>query len=146
VTFAGAEYRLYMAFLAVTAAVVVLLSAAAYALGLAMGKRGEPARDWVANRWRHRRNQVQPTSRPIEAIAADLHRLGARFHTLDPHASFAKVEAVRGAYDRALAECCAVLGLTHLLGVLPPGLELDAERERVEEQLTDCGVRFPHAA
>jgi hypothetical protein len=79
-------------------------------------------------------------------IAADLHRLGARFHTLNPHASFAKVEAVRSAYDRALAECCTMLGITHLLGVLPSGPELDTERERVEEQLTDCGVRFPHAA
>ena len=53
---------------------------------------------------------------------------------------------MRGAYDRALAECCAALGITHLLGVLPAGRELDVERERVEEQLAGCGVRFPHAA
>ena len=99
-----------------------------------MGKRGEPARDWLTTRWRHR-GGPQPQGRPIEAIAADLHRLGIRFHGLDPHASFAKTEAVRGAYDRALGECCAALGLTHLLGVLPAGPELDAERERVEDQL-----------
>jgi hypothetical protein len=135
-----------MAFLAVTALVVVLLSAAAYALGLAVGKRGEPARDRVALRVWHRRSQLQPVSRPIEAIAVDLRRLGARFHNLNPHASFAKVEAVRSAYDRALTECCAALGLTHLLGVLSPGPELDAERERVEDQLVGCGVRLPHAA
>jgi hypothetical protein len=134
-----------MAFLAVTALVVVLLSAAAYALGLVVGKR-EPARDWVATRVWHRRSQLQPISRPIEAIAVDLRRLGARFHSLDPHTSFAKVEAVRSAYDRALTECCAALGLTHLLGVLSPGPELDAERERVEYQLIGCGVRLPHAA
>jgi hypothetical protein len=135
-----------MAFLAVTALVVVLLSAAAFALGLAMSDRAEPMRYRIASRLPGRRNRELPTSRPIEVIAADLHRLGARFHTLNPHASFAKVEAVRSAYDRALAECCTVLGITHLLGVLPSGPELDAERERVEEQLTDCGVRFPHAA
>jgi hypothetical protein len=93
-----------------------------------------------------RRPRDMPVGRPIEAIAADLRRLGGRFHTLPPHASFAKVEAVRGAYDRALAECCDALGLTHLLGVLPAGAELDAERERVEEQLADSGVRFPHHA
>jgi hypothetical protein len=134
-----------MAFLAVTALVVVFLCAAAYALGLAMGRRGEPLRDWVATHVL-RRVAMQPESRPIELIAADLHRLGARFHTLDPHTSFAKVEAVRCAYDRALAECCATLGITHLLGVLTPGPELDAERRRVEDQLTGCGVRLPHAA
>ena len=40
---------------------------------------------------------------------------------------------MRAGYDRALSECCAALGLTHLLGVIPAGPELDAERERVEE-------------
>ncbi len=131
----------FAAFLVVAA----LLCVAAYGLGMAMGKRGEPMRNRLTTRWRHRRGP-QPQSRPIEAIAADLHRLGNRFHGLDPHASFAKTEAVRGAYDRALGECCAALGLTHLLGVLPAGPELDAERERVELQLTDSGVRLPHAA
>ncbi len=87
-----------------------------------------------------------PDARPIEAITTDLRRLGARFHTLDPHTSFAKVEAVRGAYDRTLGECCAAFGITHLLAVLPVGAELDAERTRVEEQLAGCGVRIPHAA
>ena len=53
---------------------------------------------------------------------------------------------MRCAYDRALAECCTALGITHLLGVLPAGPELDVERERVEEQLAGCGVRLPHAA
>ncbi len=122
-----------------------LLVGAAYLLGVFMGKRGEPLRDWVSMRTRHRRG-AQPTARPIEAIAADLRRLGGRFHTLDPHASYAKVEAVRAGYDRALTECCAALGLTHLLGVIPAGPELDAERERVEGLLTDSGVRLPHAA
>ncbi len=93
-----------------------------------------------------RRCIPEPDGRPIEAIVADLHRLGRRFHSLDPRTSFAKVEAVRSAYDRALAECCTALGITHLLAVLPAGPELDAERERVEDQLAGCGVRFPHAA
>jgi len=91
-------------------------------------------------------DRPEPQSRPIEAIAADLRRLGNRFHGLDPHASFIKTEAVRGAYDKVLAECCATLEITHLLGVLPPGRERDAERERVEDQLTASGVRFPHPA
>jgi len=53
---------------------------------------------------------------------------------------------VQGAYDRTLTECCAALGITHLLGVLIDGPERDAERGRVEEQLAGCGVRLPHAA
>ena len=121
------------------------LCAMAYGLGLAIGKRGEPMREWFETTLRHRHPE-RPEHRPIEAIAADLRRLGGHFHTLPEHASYAKVEAVRGAYDRALAECCAALGLAELLGVLPAGAEQDAERERVEELLADSGVRFPHPA
>ena len=131
----------------IAAALVIwaLLCAAAYFLGAGFGKRGEPMRDWLSTRV-HSRRRPTTQARPIEAIAVDLHRLGHRFHSLDPGTSFAKTEAVRTAYDRALAECCAALGLSQLLGVLPAGSELDAERERVEEQLTHAGVRLPHAA
>jgi hypothetical protein len=123
--------------LAVTLAGTIALSAIAYVFGMLVGRIGAGSRG---------RRAPEPEGRPIEAIAADLHRLGRRFHTLDPRTSFAKVEAVRGAYDRTLAECCTALGITHLLAVLPAGPELDVERERVEEQLAGCGVRFPHAA
>jgi hypothetical protein len=125
--------------------VVALLCAASYAMGFMMSKRGQPLRERLEIRLRHR-VPLQPTGRPIETIAVDLRRCSARFHGLDPHASFAKVEAVRGAYDRTLAECCAALGLAQLLDVLPAGRELDAERERVEALLADRGVRLPHAA
>src|SRR3712207_4665908 len=96
--------------------------------------------------WARREQPVQPEGRPIEAIAADLRRLGARYLALHPRAPFAKVEAVSGAYLKVLGECCTALGRTHLLGVLAPGRELDAERERVEELVSDAGVRFPHPA
>jgi hypothetical protein len=132
--------------LAAALVVLLLLCVAAYLVGLSMSKRGEPFRDWVTTTTRHRHSGREPASRPIQAITADLRRLGARFHALDAHASHTKVEAVRGAYDRALAECCDALGHTQLLGVLPDGPELDAERQRVEERLTHSGVRLPHAA
>jgi hypothetical protein len=131
--------------LAITLVVTVVLSAMAYGIGLMLSGNGELARDWVAARLGRVPAPV-PQGRPIEAIATDLHRLGRRFHSLDPRTSFAKAEAVRSAYDRVLAECCAALGLTHLLGVLQGGPELDAERERVEGQLAGCGVRIPDAA
>jgi hypothetical protein len=122
--------------LAVTLGATIALSAVAYGVGMLVGRLSSGSR----------RSVPEPDGRPIEAIVADLHRLGGRFHTLDPRTSFAKVEAVRCAYDRSLAECCAALGITHLLGVIPAGPELDVERERVEEQLAGCGVRLPHAA
>jgi hypothetical protein len=130
--------------LAVTLVGTVVLSALAYVLGALLGRRGDQLRDWVrANLWLAR--PPTPEARPIEAIVADLRRLGGRFHTLDPRTSFIKAEAFRLAYDRTLAECCSALAITHLLGVLPAGPELDAERTRVEEQLAGCGVRL-HAA
>jgi len=123
-----------------------LLCGLTYLLGLVLSKRAEPFRDWVSTRTRYRHADEHPAGRPIEAIAADLHRLGTRFHGLPAHASYTKVEAVRTGYDRALAECCTTLGLTQLLGVLPVGHELDVERARVETLLTDAGVRLPGAA
>jgi hypothetical protein len=121
--------------LVMTLGATIVLSALAYVFGMIVGQMGSG-----------RRRPPKPEARPIEEIGADLRRLGSRFHGLDPHASFAKVEAVRGAYDRALAECCTALGITQLLGVLTAGPELDAERTRVEGQLAGCGVRLPHAA
>ena len=131
--------------LAWSVAATVVLSALAYWFGVLLGDRGELLREQVRARFGYARPPA-PDARAIEAITADLRRLGARFHTLDPHSSFAKVEAVRGAYDRTLAECCEAFGITHLLAVLPVGAELDVERTRVEEQLAGCGVRLPHAA
>ena len=131
--------------LAWSAVATVVLSVMAYWFGVMLGDRGELAREQMRARLGYARPPA-PDARSIEAITADLRRLGARFHTLDPHTSFAKVEAVRGAYDRTLAECCTALGITHLLDVLTEVAELDAERTRVEEQLAGCGVSLPHAA
>lgn len=132
------------------AIVVVLIAAcaAAWGLGALLGKRGEPVRDWVSMHTRHRprRRESTPAGRPLQEVVAEVRRLGARFHALDGHASYAKVEAVRAAYDRVLVECCAALGITHLLEVLPPGALLDEERSRVEGLLGDAGVRLPFAS
>jgi len=99
-------------------------------------------RAWLGSR----RRQPEPEGRPIERIAADVRRLCVRYHSLDPRTPFVKVEALRGAYDKVLGECCTALGRTHLLGVLAAGPELDAERDRVEDLVRDSGVRLPYAA
>jgi len=86
---------------------------------------------------RRRTPAPQPSGRPIEAIAADVRRLGQEFRYLPAGASFTRFEARRRAYDLALSEACRALEIAHLLEVLPPGAELDRERDRVELVL-DC--------
>jgi hypothetical protein len=83
----------------------------------------------------------QPPGRPIEAIAADVRRLGQEFRYLPAGASFTRFEARRRAYDLALAEACRALDIAHLLEVLPPGADLDRERDRVELVLDYAGFQ-----
>ena len=85
--------------------------------------------------------------RPIELIARDAQRLGLGFrHVQQGGVSFAQFEGRRRAYDLVLAEACASLSVEHLLAVLPPGVELDAERRRVERVLEQAGLRLDDAA
>jgi hypothetical protein len=84
--------------------------------------------------------------RPIEDIARDANRLGRSFRYVPPGLSFARFEGCRRAYDLVLSEACSALDIDHLLGVLPPGPELDAERDRVETKLWLAGLRLDDAA
>ena len=86
-------------------------------------------------------------SRPIELIAQDVHRLRCRFRTMPVRGvAYAKKVGVRRAYDGALVEACSSLEIVTLLGVLPDGPELDAERERVERELDSYGFGQADAA
>jgi hypothetical protein len=104
--------------------------------------------DWAgaARSLLRRRPQPLPPRRPIEQLARDLRRLGPKFHRPPPGTSAVKVEAARYAYDRVLGEAATAVGVDHLLSVLAPGDELDAERRRVEGRLWLAGVRFEEAA
>jgi hypothetical protein len=84
--------------------------------------------------------------RPIEDIARDATRLGHSFRYVPPGLSFARFEGCRRAYDLVLGEACQALDIDHLLGVLSPGPELDAERDRVESKLWLAGLRLDDAA
>lgn len=88
----------------------------------------------------------EPERRPLELLVLDARRLGARLQHPARGTSYAKLEGVRYAYDRVLAQLCDALGVAHLLGVLPPGADLDAERARVESALWLAGVRIDEAA
>ena len=100
--------------------------AVARLLGWARGRRGA---------------DVVPLRRPVEEVGADLRRLHDAFHSEGMR--FAKYEGCRQAYDRVLAEAVDITGRPHLLGVLPPGEELDRERERVEGLLVQHGLLPP---
>lgn len=134
-----------------TAALLYLLlvmGTLAYAAGWLFSPRGRKFRERVVLRLERARARrtVAPGGRPIESIAADVRRLGSRYHRLDPRTAFAKADGVRRAYDGVLAECCTALGLTHLLAVIPPGPELDVERARVEGVLESSGLSLPFVA
>ena len=87
-----------------------------------------------------------PLARPWEEIVRDARRYSARVHQPPRGTSYAKHLAACCVYDRVLGEACAALGLPHLLGVLPPGEELDAERCRIETALWLAGLRLEDAA
>lgn len=92
-------------------------------------------------RRRGRGADVVPLGRPVEQVGADLRRLHSAFHRGGMR--FAKYEGCRLAYDRVLGEAADMAGCPHLLAVLPPGEELDRERERVEWLLVQHGLLPP---
>ncbi len=89
---------------------------------------------------------AQPLGRPLELIASDARRLGARLDNPPRGTSFAKLEGARRAYEHVLVEACTALGIEHLLQVLPPGEDLDVERSRVEALLWLAGLRIDETA
>jgi len=125
-------------------AVYLVILVVTRALFLMPGVSGLLGRSRSSRPGRRVRRQ-SPRGRPIEVIADDLRRLETRFRHPPRGASFAKQEALRFAYDNALADACACLEIEHLLGVLPPGSELDGERKRIEDSLWLQGLRFQEA-
>jgi hypothetical protein len=127
-----------------------LLLAAYALLAVAVAALRDDLREWrvwlfvatLVRRLRPGRGaEVLPLCRPIEQVGADLRRLHAAFHRGGMR--FAKYEGCRQAYDRVLAEAADMAGVTHLIGLLPPGHELDRERERVELLLGQHGLLPP---
>ncbi len=96
-----------------------------------------PGRGFLARQPRHSATE-EPPGRPWHEIVADVRRVSERYH--QDGMRFAQYEGRRQAFDRILVEAAASLEISHLLGVLPPGPELDHERARVEAALADFGV------
>ncbi len=119
------------------ALVLVRLGCAALRGDLAEWRRARAA----ARRARRHGADAIPLHRPVETVGADLRRLHATFHRGGMR--FAKYEGCRLAYDRVLGEAADIMGCPHLLAVLPPGDELDRERQRVEWLLVQHGLLPP---
>ena len=82
----------------------------------------------------------EPPHRRFEDLVTRARVLGPRVRSAQPGMRFAKLEGMRQGYDAVLGELSDELGIVHLLGVIPPGRALDAERARVEGRIERAGV------
>jgi hypothetical protein len=95
---------------------------------------GQPERDVPVVRPRRARGE------PIEQVSADLRRLRGRICAGDQQLSAGHQMALRVAYDRVLADACALLEIEHELDRPTAGMERDLERLRVEAELEGHGI------
>ncbi len=83
-----------------------------------------------------------PAGRPIERIASDVRRVRHEFCRPAPGMPMARRVAISRAYDDLLVAACRALDVPDTLTGLPPGTDRDAERLRVEHELTRAGLRL----
>lgn len=92
-----------------------------------------------------RAGEVRPAGPPVQRIAADLRRLAAAVRELPRGTSRARQQGMLRAYDEVLVSGCAALDVPQVLGTLPPGLDRDLERLRVEAALRAAGLAIDPA-
>jgi hypothetical protein len=88
-----------------------------------------------------RRRGPQPAHPPIERLAADLRRVHRAMKEFTPGTPAVRRRATREAYDALLVQACRAVDVPHRLDALAEGLDREVERLRVEEALSDAGVR-----
>jgi hypothetical protein len=96
----------------------------------------------TARRLGLRREQPRTYARPVEMLAADLRRLSAALAGITQGTPYVRRVALLGAYDDTLIAASQALGVPQSLGTLPPGLDRELERLRVEAALEAAGLRF----
>ena len=97
-------------------------------------------------RWTARRRAARhprPAGRPLEAVAADLRRLGHQVECIPAGAPMARRRAVQAAYDDVLTEAAGILDVPASLPEVPEGRARDVERLRVVAALRAAGLRVP---
>jgi hypothetical protein len=78
--------------------------------------------------------------RPVEAVAADVRRLGRQLDTVPAGAPQVRRRGLQAAYDDVLTEAAALLAVPHALGAVPHGFARDVERLRLQTALSDAGL------
>jgi hypothetical protein len=96
----------------------------------------------IRARRRAREGDVSPPAapRPVEAVAADVRRLGRQLDTVPAGAPQVRRLGLQAAYDDVLAEAAALLAVPHALGTVRPGFARDVERLRLQTALSDAGL------
>jgi hypothetical protein len=84
----------------------------------------------------------KPQGPPIERLGCDVRRLRGELLTVAPDTPIARRIGLQRAYDDALGDACAALGIANTLTALPLGLERDAERLYIEDKLDAAGMRL----
>ncbi|MGY1633876.1 hypothetical protein ACI784_19415 [Geodermatophilus sp. SYSU D01186] len=91
----------------------------------------------------HRRRVPEPPApvhRPLEAVAADLRRLGRQLARVPAGVPMARRRGLQAAYDDVLVEAAELLQVPHTMTGTPPGRPRDVERLRVRAALADAGL------
>jgi hypothetical protein len=80
--------------------------------------------------------------RPLEQLAADLRRLAAAVESIQPGTSAVRRKGLVLAYEDTLIAACRALDIPQSLREVPPGVDRELERLRVESSLEAAGLRF----
>jgi hypothetical protein len=101
-----------------------------------------PTERWLAERAARRRARLLGPldRRPLQAVAADVRRLGRRLALVPAGAPMVRRRALQAAYDDVLAEAAGMLGVPHALTAEPPGRGRDVERLRLLAALEAAGL------
>ncbi len=83
---------------------------------------------------------VRAAPRTLQAVAADLRRLGRQLDTVPAGSPQVRRRGLQAAYDDVLTEAAALLAVPHDLGTVPPGFARDVERLRLQTALADAGL------
>ena len=127
------------------AGITAMLVGAFAALGLLFRLfSGQLVLDLRARR-RAREGDVPPPAapRPVEAVAADVRRLGRQLDTVPAGAPQVRRRGLQAAYDDVLTEAARLLEVPHTLDTVAPGRPRDVERLRVQAALSDAGLAVP---
>ena len=109
-------------------------------LGGRLGNRWLMARLAMSVRVGRQLEHSEPTSPPIQQVAADLRRLNRQRLSIAMR-SRVWFQAVQHAYDDRLGVACGQLSIEQHLAELT-GMDLDLERLRVEGLLEEAGLAF----